>query len=100
MISDDFDVAMRVDEAGDDDLAADVDLAHAGIGAERSHDPVVADRDVAGEQFAADKIEDPSALQHDIGFGETLSLFDGAAQEGDGVAHGVCSYRAGIVSGL
>ena len=47
VISDDFDVAMRVDEAGDDDLAADVDLADAAVLAERSDDPVVADRDVA-----------------------------------------------------
>ena len=41
---------MRVDEAGNDDLAADVDLARAAIFAERPDDAVVADRDVALER--------------------------------------------------
>ena len=72
---------MRVDEAGNDDLAANVDLAHARIFAERSDDPVVADRDVALDQFAADEIEDPPALEHDVGLGEPLPLFDGAAKK-------------------
>ena len=83
-----FDVAVGVDEAGDDDLAADVDLADARIFAERPDDPVVADRDVAFDQFAADEIEDPSALQDDVGLGEPLPLLDRAAEKSDGVAHG------------
>ena len=83
-----FDVAVGVDEAGHDDLAADVDLADARIFAERADDPIVADGDVAFDQFAADEIEDPSALQDDVGLGEPLPLLDRAAEKGDGVAHG------------
>ena len=48
-----FDMQMRVDEAGYDDLAGDVDLARAAIFALRAHDAVAADRDVALDQFAA-----------------------------------------------
>ena len=86
-----FDMAMGVDEARDDDLAADVDLARAAIVAHRSDDPVAADRDVAFDEFAADEIEDPPALEHEIGFREALPLLDGATKKGDGVAHGVPS---------
>ena len=54
------------------------------------------------DQFAADEIEDPSALEDDVGLGEPLPLLDGAAEKGDGVAHGSCSsgLAVGIVSGL
>ena len=72
---------MGVDEAGNHDLAADVDLAHAAIFAERAHDPVGADRDVALDELAADEIENPPALQHDVRLGEPLALLDGAAKE-------------------
>ena len=79
---------MRVDEAGNDDLARDVDLARAAIVAMRSDDPVAADRDVALDQFAAREIEDAPALEHEIGLGEPAPLFDRAGEIGDGVAHG------------
>ena len=46
-----------VDEAGDDDLAGDVDLPRAAIVPHRPDDAVVADRDVALDEFAADEIE-------------------------------------------
>ena len=92
-----FDVAVGVDEAGDDDLAADVDLADARVFAEGPDDPVVADRHVALDQFAADEIEDPSALQDDVGLGEPLPLLDGAAEKGDGVAHGRFPGECGVI---
>ena len=80
-ISEDFDMAMGVDEAGNDDLAADVDLPRAAIVAERSDDPVAADRDVALDELAAHEIEDPPALEHDVRLVEALPLLDGATRE-------------------
>ena len=78
---------MRVDEARNDDLAADVDLERAAVLAHRPDDAIVADRDVALHEFAADEIEDPPALQDEIGPGEPLALLDRAGEIGDGVAH-------------
>ena len=68
-------------KAGNDDLAADVDLAFAAVFAHRSDNAVVADRDVALDEFAADQIEDPPALQHHVGLGEALPLLDGARRK-------------------
>ena len=82
-----FDMAMRVDEARNDDLAADVDLPDAAIVAERPDDPVGADRNIARNEVAADEIEDSPALQHDVRLREPLALLDGAGEKGDGVAH-------------
>ena len=82
-----FDMAMRVDEARNDDLAADVDLPDAAIIADRPDDPVGADRNVAQNEVAADEIEDSPALQHDVRLREPLALLDGAGKKGDGVAH-------------
>ena len=53
-----LDVAMGVDEPGNRDFAADVDLAPAAVFAERADDPVGADRDVALDELAAHEIED------------------------------------------
>ena len=72
---------MGVDEAGSHDLAADVDLTHASVLAERSDDAVAADRDVAPDELAADEIEDPPALEHDVRLVEALPLLDGATKE-------------------
>ena len=63
---------------GNDDLAADVDLAFASVFAHRSDNAVVADRNVALDEFAPDQIENPPALQDHIGLGEPLPLLDGA----------------------
>ena len=82
-----LDVAMGVDEPGDHDFAADVDLALAPVFAKRADDPVGADRDVALDELAAHEIEDPAALEHDIRLGEPLPLLDRATKKGDGVAH-------------
>ncbi len=82
-----LDMAMRVDEARNDDLAAHVDLPNAAVVAERAHDPVGADGDVARNEVAADEVENPAAFQHHVRLGEALALFDGAGKKGDGVAH-------------
>ncbi len=100
-----FDVAMGVDEARNDDLAADIDLALAAIFAHRSDNAVVADRNVALDEFAAHEVENPPALQHQVGMGESLPLLDGPLEKGDGVAHAVSFEGSalksrGIVSGL
>ena len=72
---------MRVDEAGNDDLAADVDLERAAIIAHRADDSVAADRHVALGEFAPDEIENPPALEHDVGLGEPPPLLDGARRK-------------------
>ncbi len=82
-------MAMGVDETGDDDLAADIDLAFASVFAHRSDNAVIANRDVALDEFTPDQIENPPALQHYVGLGEPLPLLDGATKKGDGVAHAV-----------
>jgi hypothetical protein len=46
-----LDVEMRVDEAGHDDLAGDVDFLDAGIGLQRADDPVAANGDIALAQM-------------------------------------------------
>ena len=81
-------MAVGVDEARNDDLAAHVDLARTAVFAHRTDDPVVADRDVPLHEFAAGEIEDPPALQDEVGVGEPLALLDRAGEIGDGVAHG------------
>ena len=98
-------MAVGVDEARNDDFAADVDLALASVFAHRSDNAVVANRNVALDELAPDQIENPPALQHHVGLSEALPLLDGATKKGDGVAHAVssCSLGAksrGIVSGL
>src|SRR5580658_3291408 len=80
-------MAVGVDEPGNDDLAADVDLPFPAVFAERPHDSVVADRDVALDQLAADKIENPPAFQDHVSLDEPLPLLDRATEKGDGVAH-------------
>src|SRR5277367_2964781 len=82
-----LDMQMCVDEAGNHDLALDVDLAGAAIFRHRSDDTVVADRDVALDEFAPDEVEDAAALEDDVRLGEPASLFDRTGEIGDGVAH-------------
>ena len=61
-----FDVQMRIDEAGDDDAAADVDFLTTFIVAASADDTVARDRDVRDDQFAGDEIEEASPLEHDV----------------------------------
>ena len=86
-MSDDFDMAMGVDEARNDDLSRTSISRAPRVFAHRSDDAVAHDRDVASDKFAGDEIEDPSPLEHDVGLGEPLALLDRALQIGDGVAH-------------
>ena len=86
-------MAVGVDEARNDDFAADVDLARASVFAHRSDNAVVANCDVALDEFAPDQIEDAPTLQHEIGLSEPLPLLDGALEKGDGVAHAVSLVR-------
>ena len=96
-----LDMAMRVDEAGNDDLSPHVDLARAAIFAHRADDAVVADGDVACDEFAGHEIEDPPSLEDDVGLGEPLALLDRARKVGDGVAHARFPVEtAAIVSAL
>ena len=60
-------MAVRVDEAGDDDAAADVDLPRAPVIAAHADDAVAAEGDVAFDEFAGDEIEDAPALEDEIG---------------------------------
>ena len=96
-----LDMAMRIDEARNDDLSPHVDLARAAVFAHRSDDAVAADGDVARDEFAGHEIEDPPSLEDDVGLGEPLAPLDRARKIGDCVAHGrIPVEAAAIVSAL
>ena len=61
-----FDVQMRVYEAGDDDLAGDVDLFNAPIIGAGADDAVAGDGDVGSDELAGDEIEETAAFQDDF----------------------------------
>ena len=90
---------MGVDESGDDDLAADVDLAGAAIVGERACDAVGANRHVTDKKLARYEVEDVPALENEVGLVDPLPLRDGAGQKGGGVAHPDSFETDGIVSG-
>jgi hypothetical protein len=92
-----FDVQVRVDEAGHENEARDVDLAPAAVAAERADDAVAADRHVARQQRARDQVEDPPALQHQLGRFGTPPLPDRRGKIESRPAHAVASPLSGIL---
>ncbi len=73
---------MRVDEAGHDDPAGDIDLGLALVVAAGADDAVAADGDIRCDQFAGHEIEEAPALQHDIGRLAARALVDEAFELG------------------
>src|ERR1700722_5508590 len=87
---------MRIDEAGDDHFAGDVDLDGAAEIPLRAADPVAADGDISFDQGAGDEIENTAAFKNDIRLGEAPPLLDGAREIGDGIVHAASSVMARI----
>ena len=75
---------MRVDEAGDDDFAARLDLADARVFLHSPDDAVAADGYVRLDQRAADEIEQPGVFDDEIGGRVAPPLRYGAGEEGGG----------------
>src|SRR5579872_3948596 len=73
-----FDMEMRVDEAGDDDLARNVESPRAAVIALRSDNAIAANGDVAFDKLASDEVENPTAFEYDIRLSEAPALLDGA----------------------
>ncbi len=71
-----FDVQMRVDEAGHDDPAGNVDLGCALIIRTGADDAVAADGDIGCDKFARHQIEEATALQHEVGWFAAGALVD------------------------
>ena len=71
-----FHMQMCVDEAGDQHLARDVDLAFAAVGPEHANNGIAADRHVGFDQIPGDQVEHATALQHQIGGRDPATLIN------------------------
>ena len=58
---------MRIDEAGDDHFACNVDFDGAAVIAHRSHDAIARDGDVAGEWLGRGAVIDGAAGDQHVG---------------------------------
>ena len=77
-----FDVQMRVDEAGHQDLAAHVDHVAAIVFGAGADDPVAADRHVSVQKRAGHQVEDAAAAQDEIGGAVAARLGDAGLDRG------------------
>ena len=71
-----FHMQMRVDEAGHQHPAGNVDFPHAAIVAEHANNGISADRHIGFHKVAGDQIEHPPPLEHQIGRLQATTLID------------------------
>ena len=67
---------VRIDEAGNDNPAGNVDFLQARVTSIGADDAVAADGDIGGDEVAGHQIEEAAALEDDIGGNAAGALVD------------------------